>query len=222
MMVSSTSTTTLPAPANSGDRAASPAKNLAATASSCRTWPKRNERRTSPMSRGNRSERTTDPSRRAATATCHRSNPHRRPSRPPARPPSTPHSRPCQSTPSDAHRPSDGAQQTRPKPVPGPGPPPTPSSAHRTPPTYAPTCEKVAPDGCPSSWMNRNLRQVPFSKPARASARYGTLTQASSSVDRGLADFVEDAVNVGVTGRVPQRPVVHQFEEVARPGGTVR
>ena len=52
MMVSSTSTNTVPAPANSGDRAANPAKNLAATASSCRTWPKRNERRNEPNVEG--------------------------------------------------------------------------------------------------------------------------------------------------------------------------
>ena len=51
------------------------------------------------------------------------------------------------------------------------------------------TCEKVAPVGCPSCFVEWNRREVPFFKPARASVRYGTLNRPDgrrSSVDPGL------------------------------------
>ena len=138
-------------PAAAGTAPARFARNRAATASSCRTCPKRERPQERPQRRG-RPHPGEQPAhrRRAAAGPCRRSCPRRRPSPRPAPPPSPRPRRPARRAPSDCSPASRPARPAPPAPAPGPARQPTPGSAHRTAPTAPERHERVAPARCPS------------------------------------------------------------------------
>ena len=131
-------------------RAASPARNRAATASSWRTWPKVNARRNDPNVDGAYARvntRPIPPCRSSAMSSIESA---------PATIPATSEAtfNPAFAPLSVGHRQvligqAPQARGLRQTPAPGPAPPTTPDSDHRTPPTSPAACERVSPHEMP-------------------------------------------------------------------------